>query len=170
MSGRTFFSMTLLIIFALACNRVAIVEAPRGPQPSALPPPFHTSWRAYDVETSESEEYGTRLEYSTKRIPDELVQDLVARAPEDWTRVDDPGLLTWRTGLNLVRGRPRIQSMLSAAFRHRDGRFFVLSLSRDVGSAQDRPTEIRVTMVGYSATAASRALSEASEATSREDR
>jgi hypothetical protein len=162
--GRDCFLTSALIVATLACNRVGIVEAPRGPEPNKLPPPFHLVWCSYNVETSESKEYGTRLEYSTKRIPDELVQDLLERVPQDWQRVAGPGLFTWQQGVNMVRGKLESQSMFGAVFRNADGRYFVISVGHDVRAATDKPTEARVLMVQFSADAVPIELSEASGA------
>ncbi len=142
----------------LACHRVALVEAPHGPEPATLPPPFHIVWNAHNVETSESDEYGTRLEYSVKAVPRELLEDLLGHVPRDWEAVRTPGLFSWQSGFNLVRGKPMSQSIFSAAFRKQSGELFVLSVTHDAQSPHDRQAEVGVLMVRYAANAVPEAL------------
>ena len=151
--------VSVLAVSGLACQRVALVEAPRGPEPATLLPPFHIAWNAYNVETSQSQEYGTRLEYSVRAVPQELLQDLLQRVPGDWEAVKQPGLDSWQSGVNLVRGKPMSQSIFSAAFRNQDGELFVLSVAHDVRSRHDKKTAVGVLMVRCLASAVPEALS-----------
>ncbi len=144
----------------LACHRVALVEASHGPEPATLPPPFHIVRNAHNVETSESDEYGTRLEYSVKAVPRELLDDLLGHVPGDWEAVRKPGLFGWQSGVNLVRGKPMSQSIFSAAFRAQSGDLFLLSVAHDAQSPRDMPAEVGVLMVRYAANAVPEVLTD----------